>query len=741
MSTGTCDVLFVFPPAPGNAGAFKNHLGVAYLRAALARDGMATAQYVNPNPGTIDSVATDILRRKSPAVGFTVYDSNARLSLALAESIKQQKPETQIVFGGPTATFSALPLMERHAVIDACVMGEAEGTAAQILSRLLGGGSLDDAQPGVAFRRDGEVVCTAMAPLVGASQPGVQCTLDCTPSPYLSRILVDGQEGLLTGRGCTHHCQYCCFAALGRMSLRLHSIQRVVAELGCIAEHQSRTGESHPVPIFDDAFTLVPSRAKALCKALADRKLKLALSCITRADTVDEELMELMQIAGFISINFGLESAVPSVLRAIGKVRPPDWHDPDLAPEREFLERVRESVHLARKYGLRVGVSIILGLPTETPADGAETLRFVRELPVSSYTHNSLWVYAGTPLWTTHKRYGIGCALDRVGLPYTTGYSYDVNTLKLGSRCGQEKEASLVRHLATDVFHGCDTCSSTREGTSTVVLESGELTPPVAEWLRCFLNVGGTVMQVYPAMKRREWWARTKEDRHVLNEHMVPASYYLQTLPKMRQKKNGDNKGWVITCMGVDACAMQRPELVTIQVSDDATSLVAWSRGRAAKARLCDISHYLRRPVELNSLMDRIEGEDTASPLKTMPAPPQIKYPGRWLLGKAPCGALRRIEISGCGEIRCCRQGEPIGRVGDTRETLSKHLAHQASEVEQRRGCAECHNIHCPRCPFPDLDDRAYCELMNTQERVRMLLHWLMIYSRLPLIAALEQAR
>ena len=249
MSMGSSDVLFVFPPGAGNVGGFKNHLGVAYLRAALAQEGMATAQYLNGNPGTIDAVARDIIRREYSIVGFTVYDSNARLCISIAQSIKRQKPAIRIVFGGPTVTFSARPLMERHAVIDACVMGEAEETAGQIFTKLLGSGELGDAEPGIAFRRGEEVVCTQLPPLAGAIQPGVQGTLDSSPSPYLSGILADGQEGVLTGRGCTHHCQYCCFAALGRMRLRLHSIDRVVAELEYIAEHQKRTGEHFPVSI------------------------------------------------------------------------------------------------------------------------------------------------------------------------------------------------------------------------------------------------------------------------------------------------------------------------------------------------------------------------------------------------------------------------------------------------------------------------------------------------------------
>ena len=65
------------------------------------------------------------------------------------------------------------------------------------------------------------------------------------------------------------------------------------------------------ISIHDDTFTLLGPRAKTLCQAIIERKLGLALSCITRADTVDDELLRLLRRAGFVSIAFGLESAVP----------------------------------------------------------------------------------------------------------------------------------------------------------------------------------------------------------------------------------------------------------------------------------------------------------------------------------------------------------------------------------------------------------------------------------------------
>ena len=737
MGCAQPEIAFVFPPALGNPGAFRSHLGVAYLRAALAESGHSTVQYLNPEPGTAAGVADGILECRPRVVGFTVYDANFGLSIALARHIKARQPAVKIVFGGPSATFCAPEILARQPIVDACVMGEAEETGNGIFAALLNGHGPDSLPSGMAIRRDGTVVASDLAPLAGTASSvfPVASMLDALRSPYLAGMLEDGRAGVLTGRGCTHDCQYCCFAALGRKRLRLHSIDRVLAELEWIAAHQKRTGEHYIVPIHDDAFTLLPQRAKSLCRALTERRLGLALSCITRADAIDEELLQLMREAGFLSLAFGLESAVPSVLRATGKVRPPDWPDADLEPERKFVERVRTSVGAAKKLGFHVGVSIILGLPTETPQDGAATLEFVRSLPVDFYMHNFLWVFPGTPLWETHDQFGVGCEINFMGLATTTEYAYDLTALRPKPRCSLEQDAGVARTLAYDSLHACS-APSPGGGISAVVLEAAELTPASAEWLAEILDIGGVLVQVYPRLARAETELRLYEDRRTFSEWLVPARHHVQVLP--RQDDAGKTR-WMLACSGIDFYRKHKPRLLTLTTSDTPEPLLDWLRGAPGACDVCEVSALLGQSGELMEFAGRAGEEGLGARLGRMPVPPGQKYPGRWFEGAPPCLQLTRIEINAKGLVRPCRHAEPIGTIGDGRDLLAVRLAARAAEVERRRKCSECPVSQCSRCPWPGLDDAAFCTIMRDQRSALAVLKWAHLYSRVPSLLTMQR--
>jgi anaerobic magnesium-protoporphyrin IX monomethyl ester cyclase len=731
------DIVFVFPPAHGNPGVFRQHLGVAYLRTALAPTGISTEQYCSEKPGNIDVVTKDILARKPGLVGFTVYDSNYPTALALARRIKAQRPGVIVVFGGPTATFSAAELMKRADVIDACVMGEAEETGPTILRHLLDGADLAEETTGLAFRRGDDVFCGPLPPLVGSHRVGAECSLDATPSPYLSGILASGRTGVLTGRGCTHHCQYCVFAALGRKTLRLHSMERVLAELESIAEIQNREGRHDVIPIHDDTFTLLVPRAKALCQAIIDRKLRLPLSCITRADRVDEELLQLLRHAGFVSIAFGLESAVPQVLRAAGKVRPPEWPDSDLSPEKVFVQNVKTSVVAAKKLGFNVGVSIILGLPTETAEQGAETLRFVRTLPINYYMHNYLWLFPGTPLWNSGAAYGINRALNEQGLPITTSYAYDPGSLKPQPHCTLEQDAALVRLMAADAMFSCAMSPVVGRGTAAIVIDEPELTPGTAAWASALLDIGGLLIHILPPLAHDLLAQQLGRDRLLLAEELVPARHYVHVIPG---RSRAMTERWLVTCPAVDVMLAHKPHLLTITARGGPEPLQDWLEGKGCAADLCELDGYLAHPAEINKMLRKVNRGDLLESVRRKPIPPHIRYVGRWLKGSTPCGTLTRLEVDSSGCVRCCRHGDPIGRVGDTRRTLTRNMSSAIRSAAMRRGCDSCRLDHCPRCPFPGVTDETYCSIMRSQVRALEFLGVVHLCSRFPvLLACLEE--
>ncbi len=734
MRTSKSDIVFVFAPAFGNIGKFSNHLGTAYLRASLLKNGISTVQYLNDHPLTINSISNDIINQNPRIVGFTVYDANFALTQAIAKSIKSQRSKILIVFGGPTATFGAEIIMKIHKYVDVCVMGEAEETGTKIFSRLLENRNLDENIEGIAYRENGHIIRTKLPSLVGSHCTDYRCSLDTIPSPYLSEVLKDGRTGVLTGRGCTHQCQYCVFAELGQRKLRLHSINRVINELEYIANQQNLSRDRYVIAIHDDTFTLIPSRAKELCQAIINKNLGLTFSCITRADAIDDELLKLMREAGFISIAFGLESAVPSVLRETGKVRNPNSIDPDLSPEKNFIEQVKYGVTKAKELGFSVGISIILGLPNESEINGLATLQFVKKLPIDFYMHNFLWVFPGTPLWQTHKRYGIECSLDSMGLANTYKYKYNVTKLRPRPKCSLEQDAESIREIVFDSLYSCtsyDSSDSNVRGIANVILIKVNPTKKISSWLKQVLNIGGNVIQIYTPIKHQE---RTKliQDRCNLIEDLIPIRHHIQIIPKSRD--NEGNLKYLIACSGVDLYKRHKPELVSFSVSNTYKPILEWLIQDIKTAHFCDVTKYLLNPEGLISNFGLQRSDSLSQLLKNKPIPPKIKYIERWLQGSTPCTALSRIEIYPDNKIRCCPNCDPIGNVGSSFEEIKFKLDFLVNEVTIRRGCNHCPNTYCPRCPFPGVDDITYCKIMTKQTLILKLLQSIHIYSRIPII-------
>ncbi len=407
-------------------------MGAGYVQAYLRRQGIATIALTAGGQLKLSDLADIIISAAAPIVGFTCYDSNYYLSKLLAESIKKQRPDIKIIMGGPSATFSDRLIMGDTLAVDVCVRGEGEYTMAELIPRLK-----CNEKPagicGITYRDSGDIIRE------DERKRGGQ--LDKFPSPYLTGIfpinkdtLADiGRMGVSTSRGCPYHCTYCNFAAMSGHTIRHYPVDIVLGELERINTAACRylpAGQKLRLAIQDDAFSINLKRAKDICKGIIRRNIeRLSLSCETRADRIDRELLQLMQQAGFTHINFGLESAVPRILRIIKKVGTDLAQNKDYSAEENFLRQTKQAINWCNKIGLKSTVSIISGLPGESFKDGLATLDFVKGLGVTEYLHNRLQLHAGTQLFEKQAKYGISAAPSIWGLPYETKCSYNTKQI------------------------------------------------------------------------------------------------------------------------------------------------------------------------------------------------------------------------------------------------------------------------------------------------------------------------
>jgi hypothetical protein len=323
-----------------------------------------------------------------------------------------------------------------------------------------------------------------------------------------------------------------------------------------------------------------------------------------------------------------------------------------------------------------------------------------------------------------------------MGLAVTTDYAYDLTKLRPRPRCSLEQDTRVIKALAADALCGCGASLKPEGGISVAVLHAGELTPETAEWLARILDVGSILVQVYPPLKRTKESLQLYEDRRTFSDCLVPARHHIQVL---RRPEKGGNACWRLACSGVDFYGTHKPELLSLTTSDSPAPFLDWLRGAPSMCALCEVSDSLRRPKELVRFLDQAGEEGVGDRLRRMPVPPGLKYPGRWLEGGSPCLSQTRIEIDADGHVRPCRHGEPIGTVGDEKQALERRLAGLAAEAELRRGCGECRQVDCPRCPFPGVDDRTYCSIMRNQGRALGVLKWAHVYSRVPILLSIQR--
>lgn len=708
----TTDCIFIFSPGPESSEkCFDYHLGNAYLAAYLKSNGFISQQYIRPYPVNLKTCLKEILACNPGVAGFTVYDTNFNISVLLAEEIKKSSPGTVVVFGGPCPSVHSGFIMNSFPFVDACFINEAEETFMNFISKLsdvsykFENAVLSGIQ-GIFWRQAGKIHSNHENCIL-LDGPKTPDYLDNYPSPYLSGIIPPNEghkHGILTTRGCNQNCVYCNCAVLSNRKIYTHSVGRVIEELTFISEFM----ESDQILTFqDDTFTLLPNRAREICRSIIDNRIRIKLACITRCDSVDESLLDLMKEAGFISLTFSLESAVPEILRRIGKVHvAEDYPSDGLEKEAGFLESFHRVAAYAKKTGIKyITSSAMIGLPGETINEAHRTIEALdRNANIDQYSHNFLKISKGTPLSLNYEKYGYRLRFinnnpiyakmvypaDYAGKVFISPKSH-LHSLKKVN----DKSSLGILSLTSGECSGMT-------GFRNIILLSDHVRVKIIKWLKEVLAINGTIIQIYSNEKLMN---RLRERNYEkLIRYYSPSlnirSYYLEE--KSNQGVLLSPESLLLKCEADENIKFCGFDHFRTRMDDPAASFVK---------TVCMEKYYVDS-VEQYSFLEEISlKKDPFRFMSGKKAMPYFSNLCKWTHNHANCINRNTLIINEKNEVRFCWKGDAIGFAGQSYNKLISNLESETAKVRTRRDCQHCaEESTCIKCPFPNpLPENEYC--------------------------------
>jgi radical SAM superfamily enzyme YgiQ (UPF0313 family) len=650
-----------------------------------------------------------ILSKKPKIVGFTVYESNFTLCHLIASSLKKNEPKLIILFGGPTPSVQPDTVLKHYDFVDGCVRHEGEETCLELLRELDAKGfkikkaDLTEIK-GLSYRFNGKIYNNPPRDLLLINKK-IPDFLDKYPSPYLTGILKTSQQGIITARGCSQHCVYCNCAAVSKRSIAFHSIDRVIEELDYI----SKTNGFHKrVEIFDDTFTMIPNRAKEICNRIIENKIKLSLSCATRCDRVDEELLDKMKEAGFNSLGFSLESGVPRILRNLGKVQPPGTKtDPLFQKETEFIQKFKKYTRYCKKIGIKfVFASIMLGLPGETLAEGQQTVVLIRSLQDSLdyYAHNIFVVYPGTPVFSTYDQYGLQLEKYDNQVQHRTLHAYDTSKINMAPKSNHELDSISQDKNSLKALSLPFSEEKSLNAFKKIILDADNITEEMVLWMQESIELNGPLIQIYSNAENAE--RNHFKNQHALSKYISPTAFcieYYKTIDQegitslipFRTLKYDKNCGFPINLVNT-------------------TTVINGTKDSMNPFQSTCIDRTKEDTEQLHRLLvDLMKKDNPVNNLFNTKIYPYFCHLCRWENKLPNCRSLDTIIVDGNNNLKTCWMANPIGQVGMTFSEILDRVQNLFQEVQQKRDCFNCKKrFVCVKCIFPQpLADSEYCKL------------------------------
>lgn len=313
----------------------------------------------------------------------------SRASVRVAEAAKEAHPDVKVILGGYQASAIAEDLMRETAAIDAVVLADFEPIGEPLIRALDGEIPLKDV-PNVLYREGEELTQSKRQVLKVNMNENPQYDFSLVEK-YLPNYIMYSVEA---SRGCPYHCSYCQEKTF-RKYYAVKDAEKAVDELIDASNFIASVNDMAFFYYSDPMWGLERSWVRAFCTELIERRDEIRAQhfgwfICTRFGILKDRELDLVKKAGCATIGYGIESLSPQMLTTMGRAR----------DHEKYLREVEETLRKTLEHDLHMYISLILGMPGETPETLRETIEGLKNLPIDNDLLH-IFVFLAYPLANT----------------------------------------------------------------------------------------------------------------------------------------------------------------------------------------------------------------------------------------------------------------------------------------------------------------------------------------------------
>jgi radical SAM superfamily enzyme YgiQ (UPF0313 family) len=356
-------------------------LGILYISSYLKKQGFDVAVFDT----TFQNMAAfeAYIQREHPSlVGIYTNMMTKRAVLHMTQFCKTHG--CKVILGGPDPAYYAEDYLRHGAEI--IVVGEGEITLGELIPHLAKNGmtGLEQIQGIVFINGEDKIIETAPRPLMPDLSQHPWADREAIDIPEYMRIWKEhhGKSSIsvIHARGCPYTCTWCSHSVFGNTHRR-RTPDDAADELLWIKDRYN------PDLIWyaDDVFGINHRWLFAYHEALKQRGVKIPFECISRADRLNNEVVQVLAEMGCFRLWNGSESGSQRILDAMQR--------------KVKVEDVQAKTHLLQQHGIETGMFIMLGYKGETIQDLIDTVDHLKICNPDIFLTTVAYPIKGTPYY------------------------------------------------------------------------------------------------------------------------------------------------------------------------------------------------------------------------------------------------------------------------------------------------------------------------------------------------------